>query len=165
MAARRRPLGIVVWTLAVWTGCESGPIEVQGTGASASAAAPAPAPPPVERPPGPDALTLLDPLREGAEVEGFRLDKIRLVEEGFLRLAFANEGGGIEIDVALASDEAPMPPAVAGPYAVYFRTTARAAEADRLAKHVAGVLEKGTTKPLPTGLAAYPRGTGRELQL
>ena len=121
-----------------------------------SADQPPQAPPPP--PAGPVELSIFAPIVVGSTSKGWKIEAISAVHEGHIAVRFVEEKGRgvVDLFVAANTDDGAMPPATAGPYAIYY--SARRAlpeEGDRLANVVARAIAKNAAAPVPPGLAPY----------
>ena len=137
-------------------------LKLSPTGASASDSA-AVAPPP---PAGPVELAILAPIVVGSTSKGWKVGAISAVHEGAIVVSFVEEEGKGTIDllvVASAEDEV-APPAIAGPYAVFYSAhLALPEDGDRLARVLARAIEKNQDAPVPPGLRPFqPRPRARQ---
>jgi hypothetical protein len=121
--------------------------------ATSASAARAEAPPP---PPSAEELALIAPLAAGSELEGFELREVHGVADGVLRLVCVKQKATVRLDIALADEDGPMPPAQAGKYAVFYGArNALPEDADRLAKRLAKVLATHQEAPPPRGMGKF----------
>jgi hypothetical protein len=105
-------------------------------------------------------LAILSPLREGGTLGEFLVAEIRPVGgDGTLQIVCRREGATVRLDVALAADGGPSPPAVAGPYAVFYALeNAAPADGQRLALALALILKTNAFVPPPPGLEPFKAG-------
>lgn len=156
-AARWAALLIAAGALA---GCRD---PAPGGGApSAAPAAPkiAAAPSTSNHKPPPEAgaveLALISPLARGGDLGGFTIRDVRGVQDGVMRVVCAKGGATVLLDVALAAEGGPEPPALAGKYAVYY--SIRGAEPEdgvKLAQALARVIETHQQAPPPAGMTRF----------
>jgi hypothetical protein len=108
----------------------------------------------------------LRPLTEGRSLGGFQVRELRPVEKGSLRIVCERDGARVNLDIALLGPESPSPPAMAGPYAVYY-SLERASQADgeRLARELEKILTANAAVPPPPGLQPYPADPRRLMDL
>jgi hypothetical protein len=113
--------------------------------------------PPKPRPAGPAERVLLSPLTEGSALGDFEVVEIHAVnEEGRLRVVCSQDRAVIRLDVALAADDGPAPPALGGRYAVFYSIkNATPEQGERLAAELAKVLEANAEVPAPPGMEPY----------
>lgn len=136
--------------------CRDEPRSTASGAASARATSSATVTRPPPPPPSAEELALIAPLTKGAEIGDFVLRDVRGVEDGVMRLVCAKGDATVRLDVALASDEGPTPPATAGPYAIYYSIKGATPEdGDRLAKKLAAVLSKHDGAPPPKGMTRF----------
>ncbi|MRG90758.1 hypothetical protein [Polyangium spumosum] len=149
---RLAPLVLPALLLAL-PACDRG--EKTSTDASPTAALSArPAPPP--RPAGPAELALVAPLAPGSSLDGFTVREILAVRDGVLTLVCEKDRSVVRLSIALAADDGPTPPAVAGKYAIFYSARrGDPAEAERLAKALAALLEKHPDVPAPPGMTSF----------
>lgn len=113
-------------------------------------------PPPATKPAGPDELALLAPLEAGGTLADWNLQFIGSIHGGRLPLLLEREGVKIRLDVVLASEDAPEPPAKTRRFHVYYRATQPAQEdAQKLARALAEVVAKNGSVAPPPGMATY----------
>jgi hypothetical protein len=114
-------------------------------------------PPHPRRPPaGAAELALLAPLLVGGSLEDSVISRIDAVTEGRIVLICTRGGKSIELDVMLASADAPLPPATSGRYAVYYSAGASSSgDESRLAVALAHVLDTHASEPGPAGLTPF----------
>ena len=131
-----------------------------------SPASPEPRPP---LPAGPAERALLAPLTEGAPLGDYEVREIHAVDpEGRLRIVCVKgraEGRAegrekrrevVRLDVVLASEGGPEPPAETMRYAIFYSLKGAPPEdGERLAKALAEVLQKNEAAPPPPGMAPY----------
>jgi hypothetical protein len=113
---------------------------------------------PRRTPPPPTAadLALIAPLKPGEVLAGWTLTEIQGVESGVLGVVMSREQGSVRLIVALASDEAPVPPASAGRFAVYYSARRTLPDDARsLAGALADILQKNQSVPTPPGLSPF----------
>lgn len=111
-------------------------------------------------PAGPTELALLAPLRVGSSLgDSCVIARIDAVTGGRIALRCAQgqaRPAVIELDVTLASPDAPPPPATSGRYAIFYSADrAQSADAARLAAALARVLDAHAADPPPPGLTAF----------
>ena len=105
---------------------------------------------------GPAELALLAPLEVGGSLEDCAVSRIDAVHDGRLAVVCTLGSASIELDVCMASAEAPPAPATSGPYAVYYSAEPSAsANATRLALALAQLLDTHVSEPRPDGLAPF----------
>jgi hypothetical protein len=120
-----------------------------------------PAPPPraagsAPAPPSSAERALVAPLAPGSDLAGFSVREIRGVEGGVMRVVCVKGKAEVRLDLALADEEGPTPPAVAGRYAVFYAVErATPEEGEKLAKALAKVVEKNAAAPPPAGMAPF----------
>lgn len=113
-------------------------------------------------PAGPTELALVAPLEVGRELAGWEIRFIGAAEAGRLRVALGQAAETIALDVMLASEEGPEPPAATNRYHIYYRSRgARPEEATRLSRALAEVIAKNGHVEPPSGLTTY-RDPGRD---
>jgi hypothetical protein len=102
-------------------------------------------------------LAILSPLREGGALGEFEITRIEPIgEDGLLQITCRRGGAAVRLEVALAVDGGPLPPAVAGRYAVFYALEKAApADGQRLALALAAILEANTAAPIPPGLGPF----------
>lgn len=101
-------------------------------------------------------LALLAPLAPGSALADFEVREILGVEAGSLRVDCRRGEVGVALDVALAAEGEPAPPARAGRYAIFYALRgASPAEGERLARALAAVLEANGGVAPPPGLGPY----------
>ena len=104
-----------------------------------------------------EELAILAPLKEGSTLGGFEVAEIDPVGgDGVLRIVCAKQGARVRLDVSLAVDGGPPPPAVAGRYAIFYALEkAVPADGERLALALAAILQTNATAPTPQGLGQF----------
>ena len=102
-------------------------------------------------------LAVLAPLVPGAALADFVVREIVGVGgEGSLRVVCERGPVGVALDVALAAEGGPAPPARSGRYAVFYALRgASPAEGEGLARALAAVLEHNAGVASPPGLRPY----------
>lgn len=121
-------------------------------------------PQPVEqRPASAVELALVAPLGPGVALADFVVTEILPVSDaGALRVVCERGDVGVALDVALAAEGGPAPPAVTGRYAIYYTLRgATPAEGERLAVALAAVLRQHEAAAIPPGLGVYHPGSPR----
>jgi hypothetical protein len=120
---------------------------------------------PARRPANAAELALVAPLAPGSRLADYEVVRIEGVERGALRVVCAKEQAVVRLDVALAADDGPPPPATAGRYAIFWNAhDAPLDEAERLAKALAEVVKKNAGAPVPEGLGPFtPRAVPQTL--
>jgi hypothetical protein len=85
---------------------------------------------------------LLVPLHDGSTLAGFDVAEIRSVDEsGLLRIVCKRAGATVRLEIALAGEGGPAPPARAGRYAIFYALeNAPPKEGERLASALATIL-------------------------
>lgn len=122
------------------------------TSATSSASVTRPPPPP----PSPEELALIAPIQKGSALGTFVVRDVRGVEDGVLRIVCAKDDVTVRLDVALFSDDAPMPPAHAGKYAIYYSIRkATPEEGAELAKKLAAAIGAHADLPPPKGMTPF----------
>lgn len=112
-----------------------------------------PLPPP---PAGAEELALVAPLAKGSELGGFEIRDIHGVRDGVMRLVCVKAQATVRLDIALAADGGPEPPATAGPYAIYYSLKgAFPEEGLALAQKLAKVLAAHEDAPPPKGMTRF----------
>jgi hypothetical protein len=112
-------------------------------------------PPPLP-PAGAEELALVSPLAKGSELGGWEVRDIHGVQDGVMRLVCVKAQATVRLDVALAADDGPEPPATAGKYAVYYSLKgAFPEEGLALAQKLAKVLEPHKDAPAPPGMTKF----------
>jgi hypothetical protein len=107
-------------------------------------------------PAGPAELALVSPLAPGSALAGFVIREIRGVERGRLRVVCARERAVVRLDVALVDPEGPLPPAVAGRYAVFYSLKgATPEEGERLAQKLAKAIGANAAVEPPPGMTTF----------
>lgn len=107
-------------------------------------------------PAGPEELALVAPLEIGEELAGWEVRFIGAVEEGRLPIGVAHEGESVRLDIVLASEDAPTPPAATRRFHVYYRArNVPQAEAIRLSRALAEVIAQNGNVVVPRGMAVY----------
>ena len=102
-------------------------------------------------------LAVLAPLVPGAALADFVVREIVGVgDEGSLRVVCERGSVGVALDVALAAEGGPAPPARSGRYAIFYALRgASPAEGEGLARALAAVLEHNAGVASPPGLRPY----------
>lgn len=105
-------------------------------------------------------LALLAPLTPGSALADFEVTEIVGVgPEGSLRVVCERGAVGVALDVALAAEGEPTPPARAGRYAIFYALRgASPAEGEQLAVALAAFLEHNAGAAIPPGLGPYRPG-------
>lgn len=99
---------------------------------------------------------IVTPLAAGSTLASFTVREIRGVEEGVMLVVCADHGAQVKLTVALAKGGGDAPPAVAGPYAVFYQIrSASPSEGEKLAKALAKVLEANLAAPPPPGMTPF----------
>jgi hypothetical protein len=103
---------------------------------------------------------ILSPLREGSTLAGFRVTAMtRTLDDHALRVVCRRDGLEVRLEVTLAVDGGPPPPALGGPYAVFYtRGSGTPADAEHLAIELANVLRSNGALPIPEHLAPFEPG-------
>jgi hypothetical protein len=116
--------------------------------------------PPSERPAaGPSELAVVAPLRQGAALADWRVDFVGAIgEAGAISIECSRGPARARLDVARVAPGAPDPPAIAGPYAIYYGTGAPPGEGERLARALAEVVAKNLAASVPPRLAPLRGG-------
>jgi hypothetical protein len=158
----RRGLGraAVIAAVAVGTGAGLGYLVAHEPkpkeAASHASSQAAPVAPPEER-------AMVEPLTVGAKLEDFDVVEIRPIgDDGLLRMACRKGNATVRLQVGLVAEDGPPPPAVAGPYAIYYGgESAVGDEGERLALALAKVIGARNASP-PSKLKAFvPRSHPR----
>lgn len=102
-------------------------------------------------------LALVAPLVPGSALADFEVAAIQAVSaEGTLRVLCERGEASVALDVGLVADGGPIPPAVAGRYAIFYAIRgATSQEGERLAAALAAILEQNAAAPIPPGMAPY----------
>jgi hypothetical protein len=140
---------------AVGFGITHQPALHRGTDTPPAAGRPS-AQPDVQVAPTPDELRLLAPLGVGASLGDYTIDRITPVEEGVISIRCTHGPKSVTLQVALASPEAPAPPATSGRYAVYYSGRAAGRDAMSLCTALAQALDANASVPVPSGLSSLP---------
>lgn len=112
-------------------------------------------------PAGPAELAVVAPLRPGDALADFEVTAILAVDAtGVLRVACEQGEAGVTLEVSLATDTGPKPPARAGRYAIFYalRIGATHEQGERLAAALAAVIGANADTPIPPGMAAHAPG-------
>lgn len=121
---------------------------------SSSKAVP-PAPPPAG-PAGPEELALIAPLVIGSKLGDYEITKIHAIHKGVLEIVCRHDRSQVRLSIALLSEKGPAPPAQAGKYAVFYSLrNGDPAEAERLAKSLAEIVEKHSDVAVPKGMTEF----------
>lgn len=115
-------------------------------------------------PAGPAELAVVAPLRPGDALADFEVTAILAVDAaGALRVACEQGEAGLTLEVTLATDTGPPPPARAGRYAIFYalRVGATHEQGQRLAAALAAVLAANAETPIPPGMASRPAPNDR----
>lgn len=108
---------------------------------------------------GADELAVVAPIVAGkALVKGWTVRDVYAVRDGTMRVACAaDEGKGrVDLEVALYDDSSPLPPAMAGRYAIFYSSRRTVPEdAEKLAQALAAVIEKNQAAPAPKGMTKF----------
>jgi hypothetical protein len=103
-----------------------------------------------------EELALVAPLAQGSELGGYEVRDIHGVQDGVMRIVCAKARATVRLDVALAGEGGPEPPATAGKYAVYYSLKgAFPEEGLALAQKLAKVLEPHQDAPAPKGMTRF----------
>ena len=101
-------------------------------------------------------MALIAPLTKGSSLGGWDVLRVEGVDQGTLRVVCVNGRSVVRLDVALAADGGPAPPATAGKYAVFYSLKdASPEDGERLAKELARVVEKNAAAPPPPGMTPF----------
>lgn len=104
-------------------------------------------------------LAVLAPLREGGSLHGFDIAAID-DKDGIVQMLCRRGPETVRLDVTLAADAGPPPPAMAGPYAVFYELEGPSqAEGEQLALALAAVLQKNSAVPPPPSLTPFKAKT------
>lgn len=96
------------------------------------------------------------PLAKGSELGGYQVRAIHGVQDGFMRVVLVKDGATVRLDVALASDDGPTPPATAGKYAVFYSLKGAVPEDGvALAQKLAKIIEGRKDAPAPKGMTKF----------
>lgn len=111
-------------------------------------------------------LAVVAPLGPGAALADFAVTEILAVRDGALRVVCEREAVAVALDVALAAEGGPTPPAVAGRYAIFYalRGAATHEEGARLAAALAAVLRANEGAATPAGMGPYRPGPPRSTE-
>ena len=111
-------------------------------------------------------LAVVAPLGPGAALADFAVTEILAVRDGALRVVCEREAVAVALDVALAAEGGPTPPAVAGRYAIFYalRGAATHEEGARLAAALAAVLRANEAAATPAGMGPYRPGPPRSTE-
>jgi hypothetical protein len=111
---------------------------------------------PTNLPAGPEELALVAPLVVGGSLDSFEVTEIQAIRKGVLNVACRKDRAIVRLWIALDAEKAPKPPAVAGKYAVFYSVRdGDGAEAERLAKALAQIVEKHADLPAPKGMTEF----------
>lgn len=151
---------IAVRLLLICVACSAGacskPTADPAPVASSTAAPPAPPTPPPAGPAGPEELALVAPLVVGSKLGNYEVTKIHAIHKGVLELVCRREQARVHLSIALLSENGPAPPAQAGKYAVFYSLrNGDPADAERLAKSLAEIVEKHSDVAVPKGLTEF----------
>ncbi len=156
--ARRTRSAFIGLLLGVsWASASSGCSTQAGNDAGPSGSSkPASSAAPTNQPAGPEELALVAPLVVGGSLDGFEVTEIQAIHKGVLNVAVRKERVTVRLWIAVDSEKAPKPPAVAGKYAVFYSVrSGDPAEAERLAKALAQIVEKHADIPPPKGMTEF----------
>ncbi len=111
-------------------------------------------------PPATEAeLAVLAPLRIGSLLDDWIVEGIDAVTDGALVVHLLRDRSRMNLDISLTEGATALPPAVAGPYAIYVTHTvgerARGTVGLSLAESLGRVLSANLAVPVPPGLRAY----------
>lgn len=99
---------------------------------------------------------MVAPLVPGAALGKWTVRSIGAVVDGRMRVTLARDRSVLRLEVVLASDDGPVPPASSGAYAIYYRVRgAEPDEASKLARALAGVIAKNRDVHPPAGMAPF----------
>ncbi len=113
------------------------------------------------RPASPAELAVVAPLRPGHALADFEVTAIMAVDaSGALRIACGRGEASVTLELTLATDAGPTPPARAGPYAIFYalRVGATHEQGERLAAALATIIQTNAEAPIPPGMAPRPPG-------
>ncbi len=103
----------------------------------------------------PAELAVLAPLRVGGSLRGFDITAIDH-DVGMVQMVCRRDHATVRLDVTLAADAGPTPPAMAGPYAVFYEIDgASQAAGEELALALAAVLQRNSAAPPPPSLTRF----------
>jgi hypothetical protein len=102
-------------------------------------------------------LALVAPLAPGSALADFVVTEVLPIgDSGALRVVCARGEVGVALDVALAAEGEPTPPARAGRYAIFYALRgATPAEGEQLAAALAAFLEHNAGAATPAGMGPY----------
>jgi hypothetical protein len=135
-------------------------VAASASAASASASASALAGPPVWPPAGPDELAIVAPLAPGDRLGDWVVRSVSAVVDGRMRVTLRKDKRLLRLEILLASEDGPAPPASSGKYAIFYR--GRGAEPDEAAKaarSLADVISKHRDVRPPPGMTSFHEAT------
>lgn len=96
------------------------------------------------------------PIVVGGSLSDFEVIEVQAVQKGALGIVCRKGRSVVRLWISLASDKGPEPPATAGKYAVFYAVrSGDPADAERLAKTLAEIVEKHSDVPVPKGLTEF----------
>lgn len=148
---------IAIGLLLSWMACSSpGCSKPTADPAPVSSSSVAPPAPPPAGPAGPEELALIAPLVVGSKLGDYEITKIHAIHKGVLEVVCRHEQARVVLSIALLSEKGPAPPAQAGKYAVFYSLrNGDPADAERLAKSLAEIVEKHSDVAVPKGMTEF----------
>lgn len=103
-----------------------------------------------------EEMAIVAPLTKGSTLGGWDVVRVEGTDRGALRVVCVQKRSVVRLYIALASDDGPAPPAVAGKFAIFYSLKdASAEDGERLATELAAVIKKNKDAPPPPGMTPF----------